>query len=123
MLLVDSSVWIDYLRQDDHALSDLLANNGVLIHPMIVGELSIGILRDRDAILKMLNELPEVIVAAHDEVLQFIETHKLFGRGIGYIDANLLASARLTPDAMLWTRDRRLHEAAKMLSLAAKPTH
>ena len=62
MLLVDSSVWIDYLRQDDHALSDLLASDGVLMHPMIVGELAIGIVRDRDTIMKMLDELPEAVV-------------------------------------------------------------
>ena len=123
MLLVDTSVWIAYLGQDDHALADLLARNGVLMHPMIIGELAIGNLGDRDTILQMLYELPETVVAAHDEVFQFIERHKLFGRGIGYIDANLLASVRLTPDAMLWTRDRRLYEAARMLSLAAKPTH
>ena len=118
MILVDTSVWIDHLRHGDRALAALLERNQVLSHPFVIGELALGHLRQREAILAALQDLPRADVAGDAEVLVFIDRQELFGFGIGYIDAHLLASVRLTPDALLWTRDRRLAAAAGRLSLA-----
>ncbi len=112
MILVDTSVWIDHLRQGDDALIKLLADGRVLIHPYILGEIALSHLRHRTTVLKALGALPSATVAQDGEVLQYIETTKLFGLGVGYVDAHLLASVRLTGGAFLWTRDRRLEAAA-----------
>lgn len=119
MILIDTSLWIDYLRSSDAVLGNLLDDGQVLTHPFVIGELALGNLRQRDVILKTLQNLPLAISARDDEVLHFIKRNALFGLGIGYIDAHLLASVQLTPDASLGTRDKRLLEAAKKLSLAA----
>jgi predicted nucleic acid-binding protein len=111
VILVDTSVWIDHLRQSDPHLVDLLNGSLVLVHPFVVGELALGNLRDRD-VLGILGTMPQAIVAAPDEVLQFIAVHRLAGLGIGYVDAHLLASVRLMPGTALWTRDKRLSAAA-----------
>lgn len=120
MILVDSSVWIDHFRQSDPGLAALLNSAGVLAHPFVIGELALGSLRQRDAVLSALRELPAAIVADDAEVIAFIDRHRLFGLGIGYIDAHLLASVRLTAGAVLWTRDRRLHAVAERLGVAAE---
>ena len=119
MILVDSSVWIDHLRATDRALAALLDRAQVLAHPFVVGELSLGILGQRRAILDALQGLPQAIVAKDSEALAFIDRHALHGRGIGYIDAHLLTSARLTADAALWTRDKRLQAVAAEFGIAA----
>ncbi len=121
MILVDTSVWVDHLRKRDPAMEKLLDQGQVLSHPLVVGELAVGDLRPREPILRFLHMLPSGVVASHDEVLQFILQHKLFGLGIGYIDAHLLASVRLTPEAALWTRDKRLLEVTRSLKLAFDP--
>lgn len=118
MILVDSFVWIDHFRGDETRLSPLLEKRDVLIHPHVVGELALGSLRQRDTILQSLRALPAANVAADEEVLAFIEHHRLFGRGIGFIDAHLLASAKLTPEAKLWTRDKRLAAIAADMRLS-----
>jgi predicted nucleic acid-binding protein len=123
MIIVDSSVWIDHLRADDPDLAALLSDGVVLLHPFVLGEVSVGSFRNRAATLKDMRELPEAIVAEPDEVLHLIERETLFGLGIGYVDAHLLASARLTADTKLWTRDRRLAAAAARLSLAWSLPH
>lgn len=119
MILVDSSVWIDHLRSADADLTALLNHGQVLSHPFVIGELTLGSLRQRANIIGALQDLPKAVVADEAEVLAFIDRHVLFGRGIGYIDAHLLASVRLTADAALWTRDKRLHETASDLGIAA----
>ena len=119
MILVDSSVWIDHLRGGDGALTALLERNGVLAHPFVIGELALGSLRQRDVILAALQDLPLAVVADNAETLGFITRHSLHGRGIGYIDAHLLASARLTAGSTLWTRDKRLRAIAVELGIAA----
>ncbi|OYW16139.1 MAG: VapC toxin family PIN domain ribonuclease [Novosphingobium sp. 12-64-8] len=119
MILVDSSVWIDHLRSSDAVLSDLLNRAQVLAHPFVIGELALGSLRQRTTIIDALQDLPKAVKADDGEVLAFIERQSLDARGIGYIDAHLLASVRLTPDASLWTRDRRLNEVANVLGLAS----
>jgi predicted nucleic acid-binding protein len=121
VILVDTSVWIDHLRKSDATLSGLLKQRSVLIHSMVIGEISVGSYRNRDGILFDLGLLPTATAATDGEVLRFISRHKLFGLGIGFIDAHLLAAAQLTPGATLWTRDKRLAAAAGTLSLAFRP--
>lgn len=123
MILVDTSVWIDHLRRDDDILTDLLVREQVATHPFIIGELAIGNLQPRAIVLRFLQKLDRVIVAHDDEVLRLIEQEHLFGLGVGYVDAHLLASVRLTPDTSLWTRDKRLSAIADRLALAARVTH
>lgn len=119
MILVDSSVWIDHLRNGDPALTALLERGGVLAHPFVIGELALGSLRQRDVILSALRDLPSATVANDGEVTGFIARYALYGRGIVYIDAHLLASVRLTPGATLWTHDKRFHAIAAELGIAA----
>lgn len=122
MILVDTSVWIDHLRKGDAVLQRLLEKGRVLSHPFVIGELAMGSLKQSDLVLDALQDLPKAAVAQEDEILAFIRNQGLFGLGIGYVDAHLLAGAQLTPDALLWTRDRRLAEIAARLSLAVDPT-
>lgn len=123
MILVDTSVWVDHLRRAEEMLTDLLDREQVLTHPFVIGELALGHLRQRDAVLEALQDLHQAMVARDEEVLRAIEHERLFGLGLGYVDVHLLASVRLTPDASLWTRDRHLLAAAERLSLAARVTH
>ncbi len=123
MILVDTSIWIDHLRQRDERLSGLLDQGRVLAHPFVIGELALGNLQNRDAILGALQELPQAPVATDAEVLGFITGNGLHGMGIGYIDAHLLGATRLAPGAMLWTRDKRLLAAGMKLGLAENPVH
>jgi len=121
VILADSSVWIDHLRGGDAVLIDRLDRGQILAHPFVIGELALGNLRRRALILESLRGLPQAIVASDDEVLGFIEAQALFGWGIGYVDAHLLAAVRLTAGALLWTRDKRLLAAAKRLDVAIEP--
>jgi predicted nucleic acid-binding protein len=107
MILVDTSVWVDHLRKGDTALSNLLEAEKILCHPLVVGELALGMLRNRRKILSSLQDLPQADVASHDEVMAFIEKASLYGKGIGLIDAHLLASCLIT-GCPLWTKDARL---------------
>ena len=118
MTLVDTSIWVDHLRGAEMRLSPLLHDNQVLVHPMVVGELACGHLRNRAEVLRLLGELPQAPVAADQEVLAFIEHHRLMGRGIGYIDAHLLAATALAASAHLWTIDQRLMKVAVDLGLS-----
>jgi len=117
VILVDTSVWIDHLRTGSPRLSTLLQDGLVLTHPFVIGELACGRLQRRDEVLTLLSVLPGVTVADHGEVLEFVDRQRLHGRGIGWIDAHLLASARLSASS-LWTFDRPLHRVAVALRLA-----
>ena len=119
MILVDTSVWVDHLRAGDHTLVRLLESKQVLIHPFVIGELALGNIRQRANLLAELQNLPQARLASDQEVLRFIELHELFGMGIGYVDAHLLASVRLTAGASLWTRDKRLLDIAGHLGTAS----
>jgi predicted nucleic acid-binding protein len=123
MILVDTSVWIEHLRSASAILTELLDDGEVLGHPFVLGELALGNLQRRDAVLRVLRSLPQATSASHREVLQLIDRQLLFGRGIGYVDAHLLAAARLTAGSKLWTRDRRLQAIAAQLGLAARLAH
>jgi predicted nucleic acid-binding protein len=120
VILVDTSVWVDHFRTTENAMSALLKSGQVLAHPFVIGELSLGNLQQRQTILASLQDLPQAILATHQEVLVFIEQRTLYGLGIGYMDAHLLASTELTADASLWTRDKRLLHVAEQLDLASK---
>jgi predicted nucleic acid-binding protein len=121
VILVDTSVWVDHLRHRDIILTGLLQSCRVLVHPFVIGELALGGLRPDTQVLALLQTLPEASVATDPEVLFLITTHNLSGRGIGYMDAHLLAAVRLTPGASLLTRDKRLQTVAAQLSVAASP--
>ncbi len=112
MILVDTSVWVDHLRSSDAELVATLERNEVLMHPAVLGELALGNLARREVVLSLLGQLPRATVATDEEVLGLIEGSLLFGRGIGYVDAGLLASTRLTAGSKLWTRDKRLQAVA-----------
>ncbi len=118
MILVDTSVWVDHLYAGDARLVELLESSTVVMHPMVLGELACGNLNDRETLLALWRNLPQLTVAANAEVLFLLERHRLWGRGIGYIDVHLLTSVSLNPDARLWTRDRRLQASAEQLELA-----
>lgn len=119
MILVDTSVWVDHFGVEDETHSRLLRAREVLIHPFVIGELALGHVRRREAVFRSLLDLPASLVADDAEVLRLIERAGLIGAGIGYVDAHLLASVRMTPGARLWTRDRRLCLAAERLLVAA----
>lgn len=122
MILVDTSVWVDHLRRGDPGLVALLERAAVVMHPFVVGEIACGSLKDRQSLLELLHDLPRAVIATDDEAMQFIERHRLFGRGIGYIDVHLLASVALTGGAQLWTRDQRLRQVAAAMGFAYSET-
>ncbi len=121
MILVDTSVWVDHFRGSDPELAGLLGAGRVLMHPFVKGELALGNLRARQTVLTDLSDLPQAKIAEDAEVLHLIGRDGLFGSGIGYVDAHLLASARLTIGASLWTHDKRLKAIAAQLDLAFTP--
>ena len=116
MILVDTSVWIEHLRVGSDRLKTLLFDEQVLCHPFVVGELACGRLRKREEILSMLKALPEAHLLDHEEVLSFVQARRLYGRGIGWVDAHLLASTLLTR-CNLWTFDKPLRRAAAALNV------
>ncbi|EHP41295.1 hypothetical protein OR16_20622 [Cupriavidus basilensis OR16] len=123
MILVDTSVWIDHINASDPMLISLLAEGCVLAHPYVIGEISLGSLRDRDVVLGALLDLPRAPVASPEETFYLIEREGLFNRGIGYVDTSLLASARLQPGITIWTRDKLLKKVADALNLGAVLAH
>lgn len=119
MILVDTSIWIDHFAKSDTVLAAALDEGRVLGHPFVIGEVALGSIPRRRQILRDMRRLPLAEVAQTSELLEFIERSELFGVGVGYVDAHLVASAYLTPEAMLWTRDTRLRAVAVRLGIAA----
>lgn len=115
MVLVDTSVWIDFLRQGNEFLENLLNEGDVATHPLVVGELHVGNISKRKEFLKLIEVLPKVGECSHDEVMFLVEKRKLFGRGIGYFDAHLLCSS-IVYETPLWTLDKRLAKIAESLA-------
>ena len=118
MILVDASIWVDHLRRGAPTLIGLLESKQVLTHSFVVGELALGNLSNRAGFLAELRRLPHAVAATDEEVIALVDTHALSGRGIGFVDLHLLAATLLTPDATLWTRDRRLAKVAAQMGLA-----
>lgn len=117
MVLVDTSVWIDHLRRGDAGLASLLETREVLCHPFIIGEIACGHLTSRKEILRRLGMLPSAAMVRHPEALEFIETRRLSGMGLGFIDMNLLAAASLGGN-LIWSRDKALRKAADALKIS-----
>lgn len=118
MILVDSSVWIDHLRAGSRRLRNLLLAASVSCHPFVIGELACGNLRSRQEILELLDRLPQLPVAEDREVRHLVESSALYGKGLGWVDVHLLASA-LMSRSQVWTLDRPLAHAASVLGIAA----
>jgi hypothetical protein len=117
-VLVDTSVWVEHLRRGLPRLAAALEQQRVETHPSVLGELALGRIRRRAEILSLLDALPRVPAASHDEALALIEARGLAGSGIGWVDAHLLAST-LVARTTLWTLDRRLAAVAAQLGIAA----
>ncbi len=118
MILVDTSVWIDHLRKGDQGLARLLNEGVVLCHPFVIGELACGNLKNRTEILSLLAALPISSVASHQEATHLVTDRKLAGKGIGWIDVHLLASALLS-NCTLWTKDNALGAIARTIKVSA----
>jgi len=118
MILVDTTVWIDHFDQSLPPLLRELQEGNVLMHSFVLGEIACGRLKNREAVLRDLGKLPAIQIANNREALQFIERHRLMGRGIGYVDVHLLTSAAIEGATWFWTRDQRLKQVAIELSLA-----
>ena len=119
MILADTSVWIDHLRRGNGALAAALESDAVMTHPFVIGELACGTMKNRLEILAHLEQLPSCTVASQDEAMGFIERHRLIGKGLGYIDVHLLASALLEGNVSVLTRDTALIGAAQRLGVSA----
>lgn len=119
MYLVDSSIWIDHFRKSNPRLVQTLTDQLVMCHPYILGELALGSLKDRQTVVSMLQALPQVAKANDNEVLRLIETQGLFSRGLGLIDAHLIASALIEGDVKIWTGDKRLAAISDEMNLGA----
>jgi predicted nucleic acid-binding protein len=115
-MLVDTSVWIDHFRRRHHPLAEHLEAMQVWTHPFVIGELACGNLARREEVLTALDALPQAPIVDHAEVRAFIEAHHLHGRGLGWVDVHLLASARLAR-LPFWTQDKRLAAVARDLAL------
>ncbi len=115
MILVDTSVWIDHLCASDAHLSTLLGQANIVMHPMVLGELACGNLQDRQTLVALWRNLPQLAAVSDAEALYFLDQNRLWGRGIGYIDLHLLAAVALSAQARLWTRDKRLRKTAQQI--------
>ena len=121
MILVDTSVWIDNLRAPNRELQERVEAQEVLCHAMVVGELACGHLPERDRFLKRLKGFPLLEALPDDDLLALIERHSWMGRGVGYVDANLLGAVLANGNATLWTTDRKLRRLAEDLGVAHTP--
>lgn len=119
-ILVDSSIWIDHINKSDEELAGLMRRRRVLLHPMVVAEIALGSLTDRQILSSQLAILPATSVVPHAEIMATIEWRKLYGCGIGYVDLHLLAAAQ-SVGALLWTRDKKLLKQATRLGVAFTP--
>lgn len=112
MVLADTNIWIAHMQRGEKQLERLLEQGRVLIHPFVIGELACGTFKNRQGVLALLQSLSHARSATHDEVMFYVERHALMGRGLGYVDAHLLASVALESGAKLYTRDGRLYGIA-----------
>lgn len=118
MILVDTSVWIDHFRKSEPILVEALETESVLTHPLVIGELACGNLRNRAEILDLIARLPRPPIATDAEALELIDRYRLFSKGVGYLDVQILASTLLISGARLWTKDLRLASIASELRIS-----
>ena len=118
-VLVDTSIWIDHLRNAEPVLVDLLERDQVCVHQSVITELALGNLKDRSIFLKALERLMIVLNVDDQGVRHLVEERRLWGRGLSAVDVALLASAVVTPGVALWTRDKRLRQAARDVGVLA----
>ena len=116
MVIVDTSIWINHLRKGDKHLEKLLLDADVICHEFVIGELACGNLKNRKEIISLLQSLPHSPTVDHQELLYFIDKHQLMGRGVGFVDVHLLASAQLSK-LPIWTADNKLRAASRELEL------
>ena len=119
MILPDTSIWIDHLRSGNEQLRKRLNEGSIVIHPFIIAEIALGSLQKRLETLALLDLLPQVRVAQMNEVRLAIEARSLYSRGIGLIDAHLVASIFINPPTLLWTQDKQLRKVAEDLGIHA----
>jgi predicted nucleic acid-binding protein len=119
VILADTSVWIDHLRNRNPDLENFLTQGQILMHPFVVAELSLGSLRNRQSTLRDLESLLQTKVAGLDEVRHMIEAHALYSKGIGLTDAHLIASCLITPGTQLWTLDVAMKKVAASFAMLA----
>jgi predicted nucleic acid-binding protein len=117
LILADTSVWIDHLRTGNQQMHDRLNQGRIVIHPLIIAELALGSLRQRAKTLSLLDQLPQLRVAHMNEARAMIEARRLYGLGIGLVDAHLIASIFINPPALLWTKDKQLYKVANRLGV------
>jgi predicted nucleic acid-binding protein len=119
VIVIDSSIWIDHLNHGDPIVLKLLSDEAALMHPFVLGEIALSFLQHRRTVLAELGKLPSPAIADDHEVINMVETKRIFGSGIGYVDAHLIAACLLTSGTYLWTRDRRLADVAARLGIDA----
>jgi predicted nucleic acid-binding protein len=123
VILADTTIWINHLRSADPTLERLVLGVEILMHPFVLGELVLGSLAQRARRIREWNDLPSAKVLRHDDLLAFVEAHRMFSRGIGYTDANLLASAATSDGVLIWTRDTSLSRLADEFGILARLDH
>ncbi len=121
-VLVDTSVWVDHFRSPNEVLIDLLESDRVMTHPLVIGEIACGTPPNRAQMLSDIRHLRQMQQVSIREVMDFIERERLFGSGCGLVDMLLLASTLMTPDAKLWTLDKRLCTLAERFGVMYQPT-
>ena len=122
-VLVDTSVWINHFRAKNAALIDLVTLGRAITHPMVLIELACGTLpAPRDRTLRDIAVLATAHQTTAAEVRKFIEQEKLFGLGCGLVDVSLLSAVLITPNAKLWTLDKRLADVARRFGVQYAPT-
>ncbi|WAP67581.1 PIN domain-containing protein [Jiella pelagia] len=121
MIIADTSIWVDHLRLGDDVLADLLLANQIAGHPYVIAELALGSIRDRDKFLAMIEGLPTVLPTPLPDLREHIEQHRLYRRGIGFVDVALVTICLSDPNLRLWTRDKRLASIALELQIAFSP--
>jgi predicted nucleic acid-binding protein len=121
LVIADSSIWMDHINKGNFELVGLMKQRRVRLHPMIIAEIALGSIKQRAAMLEELNAFPQVDTSSHSEVMAMVEWMKLFGTGVGYVDAHLLAATKQLHSGVLWTRDKRLHAQAERLHIAYIP--
>lgn len=119
MILIDTSVWIDHLHAAEPRLVQLLEDDAVCCHPLVIEELALGSMRDRATFLGLLADLRSLPVLSHLELMTLVDRRRLWGRGLSTVDAHLLGAVALTPGSQLWTRDKRLAAACADAGIAS----